>query len=122
MSTSKIQKGDYVKVISGNFKGTKGTITSVQSSKKSKRVTVDSIAKIVKYRKSMKQYGMPGQMTSIDRLIDISNVMLLDAKDNVSKVKIVKEKSNTVRKFKTSNDIVSKKTNIIKDEKIKNSK
>jgi ribosomal protein L24 len=122
MSTSKIQKGDYVKVISGNFKGTKGIITSVQSSKKSKRVTVDSIAKIVKYRKSMKQYGMPGQMTSVDRLIDISNVMLLDAKDNVSKVKIDKEKSNTVRKFKTTNDIISKKTSTIKEEKIKNSK
>jgi large subunit ribosomal protein L24 len=109
MSISKVQKGDKVKVISGKFKGTLGLITKVVKSTKSTKVSVDNINKIIKYTKANKAYGMQGQMVNIDRLIDSSNVALVDENNNVSKTFILTDKTKKLRMFRTTNTPVSKK-------------
>jgi large subunit ribosomal protein L24 len=102
MATSKIQHGDSVIVISGKFKGTKGSVVNVIPTDKSKRVSIDTVTKIAKYKKSNKQYGMPGQMTQIHRTLDISNVMVLDDKGKPSKIAISKKDGKVSRLFKTT--------------------
>jgi large subunit ribosomal protein L24 len=102
MATSKIQQGDSVIVISGKFKGTKGSVVNVIPTDKSKRISIDTVTKIAKYKKSNKQYGMPGQMTQIHRTLDISNVMVLDDKGKPSKIAISKKERKISRLFKTT--------------------
>ncbi len=110
MATAKIQSGDKVKIISGNFKGTLGFVTKVIPFKNSKRISVDSIKKITKYQKSNKQYGVAGQMSLVDRFIDISNAMLVTGGDVVSKAAIQKTDKGTIRIFKKDKSSVIKNT------------
>ena len=83
MSTVKIQTGDTVQVISGNYRGTVGVVTKVIKTKARngltmKRASVSTVPKIAKYRKSQSVQGTtyPGQKFDIDRTIDLSNLML----------------------------------------------
>jgi large subunit ribosomal protein L24 len=114
MAISKIQTGDKVKVISGNYKGTVGLVTKVvrvvKGKKISKRLSVNTIPKIVKYRKKFSYQGesYPGAQLSVDRFIDLSNVMLLDSSDKVSKSKIVITEGKKFRHYKTTNTAVAK--------------
>jgi large subunit ribosomal protein L24 len=108
MATSKIQQGDSVIVISGKFKGTKGSVVNVIPTDKSKRISIDTVTKIAKYKKSNKQYGMPGQMTQIHRTLDISNVMVLDDKGKPSKIAISKKEGKVSRVFKTTKKLLVK--------------
>jgi large subunit ribosomal protein L24 len=118
MSTSKIQKGDSVKVISGKYKGTTGLITKVVTGDKwtPTRVAVDAVAKIVNYQKANRAAGMPGQMTNVDRMIDSSNVQLVDSKGKVSKSFIKISDGKKVRVLKTTKTEV-KKAEIAKEVK-----
>jgi large subunit ribosomal protein L24 len=114
MSIAKIQTGDTVKVIAGNYKGTAGQVTNVVKTTKpngrvSLRVAVSTVPQIVKFRKGQRQANVPGQMLSTDRLLDVSNVSLVGAKDQVSKVQIVEEKGKKVRKLKKGGAVVVKK-------------
>jgi large subunit ribosomal protein L24 len=108
MSISKIQMGDKIKVISGNFKGTLGSITKVIKTQKSTRVSVDSVNKIIKYTKANKSYGVQGQMVQVDRYIDSSNVSLVDENNNVSKAYIKLENTKKVRVLRTTNYTLTK--------------
>ena len=114
MATSKIQTGDKVKVIAGNFKGSNGIVTKVIKTKKSKRVSVSGVSKAIKYRKKVNYQGQtyPGEMFTTDRTIDISNVMLLTPEDKVSKVSMEvdssKGKRTVTRKYKSSKNSVAK--------------
>jgi large subunit ribosomal protein L24 len=119
MSISKVQKGDSVKVISGKFKGTLGTITKVIKSSNSKGacVAVDNVNKLIKYTKSNKAYGMQGQMVQVDRFIDSSNVALVDDKNNISKTYISTQNNKKTRLFRTTNAAVPKVKVVTKEKK-----
>lgn len=92
MSISKIQTGDAVQVIAGKYKGSKGTVTNVYNLKKRngsihKRVIVAGLPLQTAYQKGYKAAQMPGQMYTVERSVDASNVSLVSG-SSFSKVKI----------------------------------
>lgn len=122
MSIAKIQTGDKVKIISGKFKGNTGTVLSVVkkvyiTGKIRKFVTVSGVEKIAKFRKKMTYDGQqyPGQLLQKDRKIDITNVMLVDEKNQVtrSKVEFIDDKKQRV--YKTTKTTVVKDVSASKD-------
>ena len=120
MSTAKIQSGDSVKITAGNYRGTTGRITKVvhitlPNGQLRVRASVDNVAKIVKYRKSQSVQGQkyPGSMGSVNRMIDISNISLVDDKGAVSKVKIaIDDKKKKTRVLKTTGATVAKQRTV----------
>ncbi|MEM1312013.1 MAG: 50S ribosomal protein L24 [Patescibacteria group bacterium] len=116
MSIARIQSGDQVKIISGKFKGTLGTVTKVSKSVdkrgiKRVRASISSVPKIAKFRKSSVYQGQkyPGMQTETDRLIDVSNLSLITADGKPSKVKIIVEKNGKkTRLLKKDGEVVVK--------------
>jgi len=73
----KIRKGDRVKVISGNYKGTEGTVLSVEPARN--RVVVQGVNLRKRHRKP--SAAVPeGGIVEFEAPIHASNVMLLDPK------------------------------------------
>lgn len=73
MATSKIKKGDTVKVIAGKDLGKTGKVTSVNV--KNHRVVVEGINKVTKHVKPSAQ-NQNGGIVEKEAPIDVSNVML----------------------------------------------
>jgi large subunit ribosomal protein L24 len=77
MARMKIRKGDRVKVISGNYKGTEGTVLSVEPARN--RVVVQGVNLRKRHRKP--SAAVPeGGIVEFEAPIHASNVMLLDPK------------------------------------------
>ena len=74
MATSKIKKGDLVKVIAGKDNGKEGKVLSVDT--KNKKVVVEGINKVYKHSKPSYQ-NQQGGIIEKEAPIDISNVMYL---------------------------------------------
>lgn len=115
MSTAKIQSGDKVKITSGNHKGIVGIVTKVIKKTKPNgnlilRASVNTVPKIVKYRKSQSHQGQnyPGAKLQVDRTVDISNLQLITSDDKVSKSKIVIEDGKKHRVYKVNGQKVEK--------------
>ena len=108
MSISRIQSGDNVKVISGKYKNTIGIITKVVKLLNGKvRVAVSGVEKIAKFQKANRQYATPGSISQVDRMIDVSNVALIDDKGGISKVEIKTVDNKKFRVYKsTGNQVV----------------
>jgi ribosomal protein L24 len=122
MSIAKIQKGDKVKVISGNFKNSIGIVNKVvsitkRSGAKTKRVAIDSLPKIADFKKSYTYQGTkyPGSISEKFRMVDISNVQLLDENNKLSRVKITINDNKKTRLYKTTSQPVVK--NKVEDSK-----
>ena len=75
MAKFKIKKGDKVKVIAGNNKGTEGTVLKIHTL--SNRVTVEGVQIIKKHVKPSAS-NPNGGILEREAPIHISNVMLLD--------------------------------------------
>ena len=72
-----VRKGDRVKVISGNYKGTEGTVLSVEPARN--RVVVQGVNLRKRHRKP--SAAVPeGGIVEFEAPIHASNVMLLDPK------------------------------------------
>lgn len=107
----KIQTGDKVKVIAGKYKGTLGQITKVVKKIRpgkadQLRAAITNVPKIIKFKKKNVAYNLPGEQLEVDRLIDLSNVSLVTAGGNVSKVKFEIKNDKKIRVFKKTNDKV----------------
>jgi large subunit ribosomal protein L24 len=77
MARLQIRKGDRVKVISGNYKGTEGTVLRVEPEKN--RVVVQGVNLRKRHRKPSP--AVPeGGIVEFEAPIHASNVMLLDPK------------------------------------------
>lgn len=121
MAISKIQTGYRVKVISGKYKNTVGIVTKkfskiLKNGKLSTRVSLNTIEKIVKYRKSMNFQGesYPGEKLSVDRTIDISNVQLVTPENILSRSKVqIKDGKKTRVYVKTNTPILKEKQEIV---------
>jgi large subunit ribosomal protein L24 len=120
MSIAKIQSGDSVKIIAGNYKGITGTVTKIIHKKYPKgkgkflvktRASVDTIKKIAKYRKSTVYQGQKyaGSMSQVDRFVDVSNLMLLDENMKATRVRIEVKDDKKTRIFATTSGAISKK-------------
>jgi large subunit ribosomal protein L24 len=79
----KIKKGDLVVVTTGDNKGKQGRVTEVD--RKTDRVVVEGVNLMKKHRKPSAQ-NPQGGIESIAVGINISNVMLVDAKGNATRV------------------------------------
>jgi large subunit ribosomal protein L24 len=112
MSITKIQTGDQVKVIAGKYRGTVGQVIKVVSKQKGKtlvkRAAINTVPKINNYRKANKAFNVPGQLTTIDRLIDLSNLSLLTADGQTSRVKIEVKDSKKVRVLTKTGSLVER--------------
>ena len=73
MATSKIKKGDTVKVITGKYKGTEGKVISVKEGK----VIVEGV-NIVKKHQKPSQANQTGGIVEVEAPIHVSNVMFVD--------------------------------------------
>ena len=74
MATSKIKKGDTVRVIAGKSKGKEGKVTAVDV--KNHKVTVEGCNVVTKHTKPSMQ-NQNGGIIQQEAPFDISNVMLL---------------------------------------------
>ncbi len=79
----KIKKGDLVVVTVGEYKGKQARVTSVDRS--SDRVTVEGVNMVTKHRKPSAQ-NPQGGIEKIEAGIHISNVKVIDAKGNATRV------------------------------------
>ncbi len=102
MATSKIKKGDTVRVIAGKDLGKEGKVTSVDV--KNHKVLVEGINKVTKHNKPSAQ-NQNGGISEKEAPLDLSNVMLVvDGKttrvgfkvDGDKKVRVAKATGKTI--------------------------
>lgn len=129
MAIARIQTGDKVKVIAGAYKGTEGVVTKVVTKKQGKkpsivRAAVNSVPQITKYRKANRQFNLPGEQLTTDRLINVSNLALIDDKGKVSKVKIIidEKTGKKSRVYKTTGKTATKTVLAEKTEEVAETK
>jgi len=92
-----ITKGDRVRVIAGDDKGTEGTVIRVLPKKK--RVVVEGVNVVTKHKRAT-QAGEEGGIIKFPAPIDVSNVMLLDPKSGgPTRVRRKKDKDGTVERL-----------------------
>ena len=100
MGKLKLKKGDQVIVITGKDKGKTGQILEVNRA--SNKVKVSGVNVVKKHRKPSQE--TPGKIEEIELLIDISNVSMLDPKNNKpTRVKYVFDKEVKKRFTVSSN-------------------
>ncbi|MCR5201628.1 MAG: 50S ribosomal protein L24 [Lachnospiraceae bacterium] len=98
MATSKIKKGDLVKVIAGKDKGREGKVTSVKDGK----VVIEGINEATKHTKPS-QANPQGGITTFSAPLDISNVMYL-SNGKVSRVGFRVENGQKIRYAKATGE------------------
>jgi large subunit ribosomal protein L24 len=92
-----IAKGDRVRVIRGEHKGTEGAVLRVLPRRG--RVVIDGVNVVTKHRRAT-QTGDEGGIIHFPAPIDASNVMLLDPKSGEpTRVRRKKDKDGTVERL-----------------------
>ena len=98
----KIKKGDTVKVISGNDRGSEGRVLEVIPEKNT--AIVEGVNIISKHSRPTAK-NSKGGIVKREAPINISNLMLVDKSGNVTRVgRMVKEDGSIVRYSKKSKD------------------
>ena len=100
MTTSKIKKGDTVKVIAGKDKGREGKVTSVKDGK----VIIEGINQVTKHTKP-NQANPQGGIVQKSAPLDISNVMYLH-KGKATRVGFKMDGDKKVRFAKTTGEVI----------------
>ncbi|MEG1958044.1 MAG: 50S ribosomal protein L24 [Acetivibrio sp.] len=100
MATSKIKKGDTVKVITGKDKGKEGKVVAVNDSK----VTVEGVNTVTKHAKPS-QTNPNGGIVHQEAAIDISNVMYVN-KGKATRVGFKMDGDKKVRVAKSTGDVI----------------
>lgn len=100
MATSKIKKGDTVKVIAGKSKGIEGEVLSVLDGK----VIVKGVNVVTKHKKAS-QSNPSGGLVHEEAPIDISNVMYV-SKGKVTRVGFKMDGDKKVRVAKATGEII----------------
>jgi len=103
MTKLKIKKGDTVKLIAGDDKGKSGIIKSVDLKKM--RVLVEGVNMVKRHTKPSASKP-EGGIIEKEAPIHVSNVMLMDAQGNASRVGKKKEGESWVRVSKKSGEII----------------
>lgn len=102
MATSKIKKGDLVRVIAGKDKGKEGKVISVDV--KNAKVTVEGINMVTKHTKPSAQ-NTAGGIISQEAAFSISNVMYV-SKGKVTRVGFTEKDGKKVRVAKATGEII----------------
>jgi large subunit ribosomal protein L24 len=103
--TLKIRSGDHVKVMAGKDRGKSGRVLRVEPTKE--RVFVEGLNLVKRHTRPQQVAGAQseaqiGGVIEREGPIHISNVMLLDAKGNPTRVRIKRENGKRVRVAKSS--------------------
>lgn len=107
-SKIKIKRNDRVEVIAGKDKGKKGRVLRVIADKN--RVLVEGVMMMKKHVKPNPQQNIKGGIAEKEATIHLSNVMLLDADGNKTKIGTKVEGDKKVRFARsTGATIVDKK-------------
>ena len=97
-----IKKGDNVKVIAGDNKGATGRVLAIDSDKY--RATVEGVNMIKVHNKPSAQ-SPEGGIVEKEGTINISNLMVIDAKDNATRIgRGVDKSGKSVRVSKKSGE------------------
>lgn len=100
MATSKIKKGDTVRVITGKDKGREGKVTAVKDGK----VTIEGINQVTKHTKPS-QANPNGGIIQQSAPIDVSNVMYV-SKGKASRVGFEMKDGKKVRVAKATGEVI----------------
>ena len=100
MATSKIKKGDTVKVITGKDKGKEGKVLSVKDGK----VLVEGVNTVTKHTKPS-QANPQGGIIHKEAAIDISNVMYVN-KGKATRVGFKLDGDKKVRYAKATGEVI----------------
>ena len=100
MATSKIKKGDTVKVIVGKDKGREGKVTAVKNGK----VIIEGINQVTKHTKPNQAKPQGGLVTQ-SAPIDMSNVMYV-SKGKASRVGFKFQDGKKVRYAKATGEVI----------------
>lgn len=98
-----LRKGDIVKVIAGDSKGSQGRILEVLSEKR--RVLVEGVNLVSRHTKPNAKQTQGG-IVKKEAPIHISNVMLVDGKGNTTRVGRKMEGEKLVRYSKKSQEVI----------------
>ena len=103
--TLKIRAGDHVKVTAGKDRGKSGRVLRVEPTKE--RLFVEGLNMVKRHTRPQQVAGAQseaqiGGVIEREGPIHISNVMLLDAKGNPTRVRIERESGKRVRVAKSS--------------------
>jgi large subunit ribosomal protein L24 len=99
-----IKKGDTVKAITGNSRGQQGKVLSID--RKNMRAIVEGLNIISKHTKP-NAANTQGGIVKQEASIHISNLMLVDAKGNATKVgRKLTEDNTIVRYSKKSGEVI----------------
>jgi len=74
-----VKKGDTVEVIAGDSRGTRGKVLSVDPLKR--KIVVEGVNRVYKHVRPSRRNPQGGRL-QVERPIDISNVMVINAKTN----------------------------------------
>ena len=103
MGKLKIKSGDTVRVIAGDHKGSEGKIVKVLLEKN--KVIVEGVNMVKKHMKPSAQ-SPQGGIVEKEALIQISNISLLTAKGETTRVGYKMEDGKKVRFSKKSNEVI----------------
>lgn len=104
MSKINIKKGDMVQVLSGEDRGKKGRVLSVDRTKM--RAIVEGVNIVTKATKPSAQYPQGG-LVKKEAPIHISNIAILDPKtDKPTRIRIERKDGKKVRIAVKSNEVI----------------
>lgn len=100
-----IRKGDIVRVIAGNDKGTKGKVLVVYPRKC--RAIVEGVNKVKKHTKPNAK-NTQGGIIEKEASIHLSNLMLIDGKGNATRIgrKVDEKSGKLVRYSKKTGEVI----------------
>jgi large subunit ribosomal protein L24 len=107
MAGIKIKRNDTVEVIAGKDKGKRGRVLRVIADKD--RLLVEHVMMIKKHVKPNPQRNIKGGIAEQESTIHVSNVMLVDAEGNKTRVGARFEGDNKVRFSKVSGNTIPEK-------------
>ena len=107
MAGIKIKRNDKVEVIAGKDKGKQGRVLRVIAEKD--RVLVEGIMMVKKHVKPNPQRNIKGGIAEQESTIHVSNVMLIDAEGNKTRVGSRFEGDTKVRFSKASGNTIAEK-------------
>ncbi|MFQ3351637.1 MAG: large subunit ribosomal protein L24 [Candidatus Marivariicella framensis] len=103
MKKFKIRKGDNVRVVAGAQKGSEGKVVKIIS--ETGRVIVEGINLVKKHTKPSAQ-SPQGGIVEKESSIDISNLSILTADGNITRIGYRIEDDKKVRYSKKSNEVL----------------
>jgi len=107
MAGIKIRRNDTVEVIAGKDKGKRGRVLRIMADKD--RLLVEHVMMIKKHVKPNPQRNIKGGIAEQESSIHISNVMLVDAEGNRTRVGTRTEGDHKVRFSKASGSAIAEK-------------